>query len=215
VRRFQKEGRTIVFVTHAVDLVRQICDRAVLLDKGEIVLDGHPIDVISRFRGAMHEGRLSANPEERGTREAEVTQFAVLDSAGKPASKVNSGDSLRIVIDVHPNAVLEDVAVGFAISDERDQLVYRTDTGKTRASVAPLSRPIQVEFEIPSLPMLDGRYSVSLGLHNIERTVEYHWMERAHKFEIRSKGEAEGLIFLGAVCRITELQTAKASSGKL
>ena len=36
------EGRTILFVTHAPDLVRQICDRAVVLDHGQLVLDGRP-----------------------------------------------------------------------------------------------------------------------------------------------------------------------------
>ena len=38
VEKFQQEGRTILFVTHAADLVRRICDRAIVLDHGE---DGH------------------------------------------------------------------------------------------------------------------------------------------------------------------------------
>ena len=34
VRRFQSEGRTIVLVTHALDVVREVCDEAVMLDHG-------------------------------------------------------------------------------------------------------------------------------------------------------------------------------------
>jgi ABC-type polysaccharide/polyol phosphate transport system ATPase subunit len=40
-----EEGRTIVFVTHAADLVRQICDHAVMLQKGVIYAAGDPDDV--------------------------------------------------------------------------------------------------------------------------------------------------------------------------
>ncbi|HEY2802357.1 MAG TPA: ABC transporter ATP-binding protein, partial [Actinomycetota bacterium] len=42
VRLFQRDGRTIIFVTHAVDLVRQICDRAVMLHHGVIHSEGAP-----------------------------------------------------------------------------------------------------------------------------------------------------------------------------
>src|SRR5438874_7865453 len=50
VRQFQREGRTIVFVTHAVDLVRQICDEALMLDHGRIHVAGDPEEVVREFR---------------------------------------------------------------------------------------------------------------------------------------------------------------------
>jgi len=53
VEQFQKEGRTIVFVTHAVDLVRRVCDRAVMLDHGEVKAAGEPADVVREFRLLM------------------------------------------------------------------------------------------------------------------------------------------------------------------
>ena len=56
VRQFQREGRTIVFVTHAADLVRQICDRAAVLDHGKMVMLGTP------GRGGAHLPRAPAQP---------------------------------------------------------------------------------------------------------------------------------------------------------
>ena len=50
IRHFQREGRTIVFVTHAADLVRQICSRAVVLDHGREVSSGTPGEAIRSFR---------------------------------------------------------------------------------------------------------------------------------------------------------------------
>ena len=42
IKQFQAEGRTIVFVTHDAATVRQVCDRAIVLDHGQLVLDGDP-----------------------------------------------------------------------------------------------------------------------------------------------------------------------------
>ena len=56
IRLFQKEGRTIVFVTHAADLVRQICDRAVVLDHGLMVASGTPGEAVRSFREHLMKG---------------------------------------------------------------------------------------------------------------------------------------------------------------
>ena len=50
VKQFQREGRTIVVVTHAADMVRQICDRAAVLDQGELVALGTPGEAVRAYR---------------------------------------------------------------------------------------------------------------------------------------------------------------------
>src|SRR5262245_37879555 len=56
VKRFQREGRTIVFVTHAPDLIRRICDRAIVLDHGKVVIDGSPGEAVRSFREHLYQG---------------------------------------------------------------------------------------------------------------------------------------------------------------
>ena len=53
VKQFQHEGRTILFVTHAADLVRRICDRAIVLDHGEMVIDAAPGEAVRAFRESL------------------------------------------------------------------------------------------------------------------------------------------------------------------
>jgi ABC-2 type transport system ATP-binding protein len=55
VKQFQREGRTILFVSHAPDLVRSICDRAVVLSDGEMVGVGVPGEAIRLFRERLLE----------------------------------------------------------------------------------------------------------------------------------------------------------------
>src|SRR6202161_2463293 len=50
IQRFQQEGRTILLVTHNADQVRALCDRAVVLDTGEMIADGATQDSLRIFR---------------------------------------------------------------------------------------------------------------------------------------------------------------------
>ena len=57
VKQFQKEGRTILLVTHSPDTVRTICDRGVVLSHGQLVAEGEPGEATRIFReGLMAEG---------------------------------------------------------------------------------------------------------------------------------------------------------------
>ena len=61
VTQFQREGRTIVVVTHSPDMVRQICTRAAALDHGLLVEVGEPNDVIRTFRERLMTGIYAAS----------------------------------------------------------------------------------------------------------------------------------------------------------
>src|SRR5256714_5760832 len=77
VRQFQEEGRTIVFVTHAADLVRQICDEAVMLDLGKIVAAGNPEEVVRTFRLHLLKEDLAYATEE-GSKEIEIVSASLI-----------------------------------------------------------------------------------------------------------------------------------------
>jgi lipopolysaccharide transport system ATP-binding protein len=54
IEEMQKRGATILFVSHAAGMITQLCDRAVLLDRGEIIADGPPKGVIAQYRRLNH-----------------------------------------------------------------------------------------------------------------------------------------------------------------
>lgn len=60
IRSFQREGRTIIFVTHNLGQVIDLCDRAILLNKGHVVFDGTPRDTVAMFRDYLEGRRTSA-----------------------------------------------------------------------------------------------------------------------------------------------------------
>ncbi len=53
IREFQRQGVTIVLVSHALSLVEQFCHRALLLDHGRVMAEGSPRDVVHRYRATV------------------------------------------------------------------------------------------------------------------------------------------------------------------
>src|SRR6202453_4604519 len=65
VKLFQKEGRTIMLVTHSPDQVRSICDRAVVMSHGNLMTDCLPGEAVRIFReGLLEEDGTLAIPED-------------------------------------------------------------------------------------------------------------------------------------------------------
>src|SRR5215207_6034542 len=83
IKAFQAEGRTIILVTHSMGQVAELCDRAILLDHGKVVIDGTPNEVIATFRDILEQRRLA---------ESDLTGRAADD----PAHATISGTTVRI-----------------------------------------------------------------------------------------------------------------------
>ena len=82
IRQFQREGRTIVFVTHSADMARQICDYVAVLDQGEMVTVGPPGESIRTFREHLLSRKTQLSVEAGGFDFGEEPPAPVVDGAG-------------------------------------------------------------------------------------------------------------------------------------
>lgn len=89
------EGRTIIFVSHDTNSVKRLCDRAVLLERGEVVYQGVPNDVVNLYTklvtsphgieairddiAALKDGRLSVQPAAHEERPGSTAPTANLE----------------------------------------------------------------------------------------------------------------------------------------
>jgi ABC-2 type transport system ATP-binding protein len=58
VRQLRREGVTLVFVTHGLDMIKEFCNRALLLEAGQVVMDGEPAEVIATYSAQVQSGAL-------------------------------------------------------------------------------------------------------------------------------------------------------------
>ncbi|MCB1043509.1 MAG: ABC transporter ATP-binding protein [Acidobacteria bacterium] len=112
IESFQERGGTLVFVSHSAATVLALCDRAILLDHGELLMDGTPKDVVAHYhkllftvpeqREALRQAILNGTAEqlavERDLGTAPAPEF---DPNLKPTSTIVYGSGAAEVMDPH------------------------------------------------------------------------------------------------------------------
>jgi ABC-type polysaccharide/polyol phosphate transport system ATPase subunit len=199
IRDFQRDGRTIVFVTHAVDIVREICTRAFFLEKGVLVAEGRPSDVVDTFRRHIHGGDPQATGpvDERGSGEASFSDVRFIDDAGEDRQVYNPGESLEIRARLDVTCPIADPVIGVIVYDDAGRYLWGTNTGLRDMDLGTVDGPRTVRFTIPALPVLDTTCFVTLAVSS-RSGQDYYWREKGWAFKVVSQGADLGSVHFDA-----------------
>ena len=193
IKQFQREGRTIVFVTHGLDQVRQLCDRVIMLEDGRVVVDGTPVDALRVFRDRYNV--LAGQEPEHGDRRLEILKTIVTDGEGHPKERFAPGDTLGIELEVLAHQPTDDWVAGVAITHHLDLLVYGTNSALQAIELPSISGRRRVRCCFDSIPMVEGQYYVTVAVHP-RVGPEYHRLDRAVSFKVVSDAGDDGVLHL-------------------
>jgi ABC-2 type transport system ATP-binding protein len=195
IKQFQRDGRTIVFVTHDAATVRQICDRAIVVDHGHVVLDGTPNDAISTFREHLH-GNLSERAPSEAPTSAVITGVHLHHGHESTRAHVEPGETIELIVDVRSEQPIVEPIVGVEVTDRGGHVLYSADTDALGARLGPLTGSARLRIAIGRLWLLDGEFAISIKLTDRVTGTVVDWRERVAVFEVRSTGRAEGTVAL-------------------
>ncbi|MGZ5291395.1 MAG: ABC transporter ATP-binding protein [Actinomycetota bacterium] len=185
IRQFQREGRTIVLVTHALDTVREICDRAAMLDHGLLHAIGAPDDVVREMRYVLLGVTDPGFVPEEGTREAEIAEVHVVRANGASDGPVVRQDPLTIQVDVRTNAPVDDLDVDVSVLDgSTNHPVLDARTSGAGIDLGRVDGKRRVRFRIDAFPYGAGKYWVTVGLSSRETGHLYHVQTQRYLFEV-------------------------------
>jgi ABC-type polysaccharide/polyol phosphate transport system ATPase subunit len=218
---FKRRNKTILIVTHALDLVERLCDEALWLDAGATRAAGDPKRVIGAYvadveqsEGAFlkaADARAAATvaapdageppapedlfraPEGRwGSREVEIVAVALLDSGGGETRVVGSGGALTIRMNVRAKAPVEDFVFGVGIFNADGVCVYGTNTAIDGLESQTLSNTASVDFQVPTLDLVEGTYKLDVAVHKRDG-VPYDYHRLLYSFRVASEVKDVGL----------------------
>jgi lipopolysaccharide transport system ATP-binding protein len=190
IRRLRDSGTTLLFVSHDATVVRSLCDRALLIDSGRVIMDGSPDAVTERYfslrvrtdqpRRFDQEPKASpikdvewmkgsqrflkfADFERQRNGSVDILNVQLLDNLGniKEEFEYNESVTLRIVIRTNEN--IEILCHGYHIRDKNGLDIVYGDSeieGENLKNLEPGFITI-IEWKI-SLSIIQGSYSISI-----------------------------------------------------
>ncbi|HUI06236.1 MAG TPA: ABC transporter ATP-binding protein [Verrucomicrobiae bacterium] len=162
-----KQGRTVVFVSHNMAAIENLCTSALLLDDGRIVRRGATPQVIGHYLEtvlpALVQGMpLSERVDRTGTGTVQFSSFHVEDAQGNRLAAVRSGMDVVFVFgyQCRDGEKPKDVDVGFSLTSGKGQMLCVLYSSYLGQYFNGLSGSGFVRCRVPKFPFPPGRYSV-------------------------------------------------------
>ena len=152
--QFGREGRTVVFVSHDLGSITQLCRRAIWLDHGQIQGDGPSEEIVQRYvRGSVGSlPRVDFTPDP--TERVQVLTADVADEEGRPVDHPERGEPLTFRVRFVVREPLPVVAFGLSIQDQRGIRILEEVWGEHGDVLAIDAAPQEVDVALTVPPML-------------------------------------------------------------
>jgi lipopolysaccharide transport system ATP-binding protein len=197
IRDFQSQGCSLLIVSHDRSAVQTLCDRAILLEKGCMIKDGNPEEVMD-FYNALIAEKENQNLELlkhstgkvqtiSGTGEASLASIQLLNFERKVIEFVDVGEPVELVVRVQVNADIPQLVLGYMIKDRLGQSVFGTNTWHTKQILLNAKAGSTIEYRVVfAMNLGPGSYSIAIALHShdVHVTNNYEWRDLACLFHV-------------------------------
>lgn len=197
IREFRKQGTTLLLVSHDKSAIQAICDRAILLNAGQLTMEGEPEAVMDYYNALLADHQNQTVKQEvrddgkvqtiSGTGEAIVIDITLLNERGEEVEVVDVGQLVTLRVLVETKSFVERLVLGYGIKDRLGQVVYGTNTDLKKQPLENLPDKSKVSFDITFHANLGpGTYSVQTALVSTDTHLvnNYEWRDLALIFYV-------------------------------
>lgn len=217
IRAFREQGTTLLIVSHDKGAIQSICDRAILLNEGRLLMEGSPEAVMDYYNAllASHQNQtlhqdVLENGKVRtvsGTGEAVTERIALVNAEGVALEVVDVGQSVCLQVDVRIRQTVDRLVLGYSIKDRLGQVVYGTNTELTGQPVdGPLpGKVVRYRVFFPA-NLGPGTYSIQTALVSTDTHLvnNYEWRDLAIIFTVvnSSKSHFAGTAWIPSTIQV-------------
>jgi lipopolysaccharide transport system ATP-binding protein len=197
IREFNKQGTTLLIVSHDKQAIQSVCDRGILLSAGRLEMEGEPEAVMDYYNAmlANNQGQsiqqtLDENGKTQttsGTGEAQVSSISLINESEQVLEVVRVGEPVKLRLDVIIHKKINRLVLGYSIKDRFGQVIYGTNTDLKKQALKWLKEQDKYRFDIFFPANLGvGTYSVQTALVSTEThlTNNYEWRDLALVFNV-------------------------------
>jgi ABC-type polysaccharide/polyol phosphate transport system ATPase subunit len=204
IEELKRAGCTIIFISHDLGAVERLCDRAVLMRRGQTAGTGHPGDMIALYQQVVAEAsgdELLSPTRERRT--AEITYFEFRGSCSAGRTEFRTGEPFVVRMDW---AASEDVAdvIFYVYFYSQENILCSQLTSEDGPCVDLRQGKGHVEFICPELGLPPGIYHADVGVRrrDVARGYSLHWLDHCAVLHVRAGKAVRGAFYMPHTWRL-------------
>ncbi len=172
-----KGGRTVLFVSHNMAAVANLCHRGLLLHTGALVEDGSTADIVVKYNGLLSSSGggyvdLSEHPSRLRGCTPLVRAVCLRNDRGEVTDVFPCGEPFSISIEVAPRSPITGATCGIGADDVYGQRIFSVTMPLEGVSIPLVDQPTTVTCRLPGLALAPGAYSLSISFGDYHRPLE-------------------------------------------
>ncbi len=213
----KKAGKTMILTSQSLSVIKNLCDRVLLMEDGEIIFTGLPGEAIDRYRKLLNEREYSRRKsrdfirktkrwvedmEEWGKKtpgnEATISSVEIIDRWGIERRRFKTKERMRVKVNFEARRRLEDVHFGVAVFREDGVYCYGPNSKWDGHKIDLCPGTGHVTFEYENLFLAPGVYYLSVAIWEKEGRLAYDYHKGCYKIEVygyNPDGQLLGLPF--------------------
>ncbi len=200
INEFKQKGKTIIIVSHDLNSIERMCDKAYLIKEGNLISEGHPKEVISFYRNLISIGEIEISniPNRLGGGEVRIKEVRFYNSSGVETDYFNTGDTMKVRIEYHASRRIDKPVFGVAIHSEDGVHINGPNTKLSGFDIDFIEGEGALEYIIKSLSLLEGSYYFAAAIFDYSCTYPYDYWEKCHQFTVLNSNinEKHGLFYM-------------------
>jgi lipopolysaccharide transport system ATP-binding protein len=194
MRELLARGIPLVFVSHNLSAVVQLCTRAILIDRGAVQFDGAPAEAVAEFRKARREpiAAGAAAPD----KPIAITDVQLLQADGEPSPLFTTGKPMTIRVGYHARQPIRQPHMAIDIHGVDGVYCAGINTRMDDYALGTLDGRGHVDLAIAKLSLLPGCYTISAGILDPQGLRPLDLQERAFPFSVVSDRRDFGFVYL-------------------
>jgi lipopolysaccharide transport system ATP-binding protein len=186
-----RQGRTVLFVSHNMGAISQLCNRAFWLANGQVRLAGPATDVVAAYlaEGTADQSVWRASAAAAPGQEVLLEAVRVLDEQNEPAAVIHYDCAFQVEIASRVLTPIRNLSVSYQVLDAQENVVFEamdTDQPEWKGRVRPPGNYLATCL-VPASLLKPGRYSISLAAF-VERVKIIDRQARVVTFDVSEIG---------------------------
>jgi lipopolysaccharide transport system ATP-binding protein len=217
IHKLRNEGTTLVFISHDLAAVQDVCTRAILMQQGQIAAAGTPAEIIRQYQQTTvsHDVRRAVPPGHAFGTRARIVSVVFMDESGNPQSSFLTGGHLRLRLYYEAFEDFDDIDFGVFFYTQDDMLACQFSTRLTQGFVAIKKGVGFVDFTTSSLGLTSGIYPVDATIERRD-AAGLDWLRYFTVLHVSDPMEVRGKFFTQHESKVvTEAQAESPDEGLL